>query len=291
MSRTAGINRDDRLNDYATAYRDRGLSSDTSIRVNFGIEQALEALRAQRQLAGRSVRRAAIVGPGLDFTDKAQGYDFYPQQTLQPFALIDSLARLGLASDLRVSAFDVSSRVIAHLAGARDRAARGVPYVLHLPLVRDDLSYEWNPGLVSYWQRFGAHIGDELAATVPTEMGDRIRLRAVGIRPPVVSSITPHDLDVVVERFERLPSVELFDLVVATNVLVYYGAFEQALASINLAAMLRPGGLLLTNHALAPAAAGQFSAGPVVPVNFSRRRADGAPPLYSGDTFFWYQRR
>ena len=39
-----------------------------------------------------------------------------------------------------------------------------------------------------------------------------------------------------------------FDLVVATNVLVYYEPFEQALAVSNMAGMLRTGGLLLTNQ-------------------------------------------
>ena len=32
----------------------------------------------------------AIVGPGLDFVDKRQGTDFYPVQTIQPFAVVDS---------------------------------------------------------------------------------------------------------------------------------------------------------------------------------------------------------
>ena len=43
-----------------------------------------------------------------------------------------------------------------------------------------------------------------------------------------------------------------FDLIVATNVLVYYTPFEQALALSNIAAMLRPGGYLLTNYRMAP---------------------------------------
>lgn len=45
------------------------------------------------------VARVAVVGPGLDFIDKndQSAYDYYPQQTLQPFALFDSLVRLGLA--------------------------------------------------------------------------------------------------------------------------------------------------------------------------------------------------
>ena len=40
------------------------------------------------------------------------------------------------------------------------------------------------------------------------------------------------------------------DLIVATNVLVYYDVFEQSLALTNIASMLRPGGVLLTNNPL-----------------------------------------
>ena len=41
---------------------------------------------------------------------------------------------------------------------------------------------------------------------------------------------------------------ERFDLIVATNVLIYYDVFEQSLALANIATMLRPGGLLLSNN-------------------------------------------
>ena len=59
------------------------------------------------------VARVAVIGPGLDFIDKNEesAYDFYPQQTLQPFALYDSLVRLRLAKagGLSMSIFDISS--------------------------------------------------------------------------------------------------------------------------------------------------------------------------------------
>ena len=44
-----------------------------------------------------SVQKIAIVGPGLDFANKEKGNDFYPPQTIQPFAMLDSLTRLGVA--------------------------------------------------------------------------------------------------------------------------------------------------------------------------------------------------
>jgi predicted TPR repeat methyltransferase len=47
-----------------------------------------------------------------------------------------------------------------------------------------------------------------------------------------------------------VPDSERFNLVIATNVLLYYGRLEQALAASNIAALLAPGGLFLTNTKL-----------------------------------------
>lgn len=115
-------------------FRDCGLSSDTSILISFAIARALEAIKAQGLLYADGVRRVGIVGPGLDFTDKDDGYDFYPQQTIQPFAVIDSLIRLGLAKpeELRLTTFDLSPRINRHIEAARQRhpgAADGGLYV------------------------------------------------------------------------------------------------------------------------------------------------------------------
>jgi len=78
-----------------------------------------------------------------------------------------------------------------------------------------------------------------------------VRVRAVRVRSDVVTVIVPIDLNIVLERL-TLPEAERFDLVVATNVLVYYDAFEQGLAVANIAAMLRPGGYFVTNYAVLP---------------------------------------
>jgi chemotaxis methyl-accepting protein methylase len=66
--------------------------------------------------------------------------------------------------------------------------------------------------------------------------------------------VVPRDLNVVVERLEPLPDNQRFDLVVATNILVYYDAFEQALALGNISSMLRPGGFLITSDVVSPVA-------------------------------------
>jgi hypothetical protein len=231
----------------SSLYRTRGLSSDTSIRPDFAIDQALERLTSKGLIEAASVRRVGVIGPGLDFTDKAEGYDFYPPQTTQPFSVIDSLRRLGVArtNDLRLTTFDVSARVNGHLQAARGRADSGESYVVVLPR---DRSGRWRPDLVGFWKNFGSRIGVE--ANLSFSPPDAVDLRAVRIRPEAVSSLDVRDLNVVVERLAPLADEDRFDLIVATNILVYYNVFEQSLALSNVASMLRPGGILLSNNVL-----------------------------------------
>lgn len=228
-------------------FDDRGLSSDTSIYPGFAIEQALEAAASDRLLGAGSVRRVAIVGPGLDFADKREGHDFYPQQTLQPFAVIDSLMRLGLADDegVSVTTFDLSQRVNDHLATVRERARAGAAYVLHLPR---NTTASWNPDLTMYWRRFGDRIGASVAALPTPADVDNIDVRAVGVSAAIALRIVPHDLNIVLQRLEPLADDDRFDLIVATNLLVYYDVFERSLAFANVVHMLRPGGLFLANN-------------------------------------------
>ena len=51
------------------------------------------------------------------------------------------------------------------------------------------------------------------------------------------------DVNIVTERLDGEP----FDLVIATNVFIYYDVLEQALAMSNVEAMLKPGAFLLAN--------------------------------------------
>jgi chemotaxis methyl-accepting protein methylase len=106
-----------------------------------------------------------------------------------------------------------------------------------------------------------------------------VKARAVRIQPAVVSMIDPRNLNVVLERL-ILPEDERFDLIVATNVLVYYDVFEQALAVANVAAMLRPGGVFVTNTAVLPQ--------PPLKATAAYLRVDQTVERY--DEMFWYQR-
>jgi SAM-dependent methyltransferase len=239
----------------------------------------MAAMKASGKLS--QVRRVGIVGPGLDFSDKAEGYDFYPQQTIQPFGVVDSLLRLGFsrATDLSLTTFDLSPRVNQHLEAARQRAAKGSSYVLQLPLDMNDPAHDWHPDLVNYWRKFGSEIGVSAVALRPPRGAEGVQVRAIRVRPSIVSALQPRDANIVLERTDDGP----FDLIVATNVLVYYDAFEQALALANVAKMLRPGGFLLTNYAVSPLAPIESEPSLVTPVFWDRQG--------NGDTLFWYQRR
>jgi hypothetical protein len=275
------------LFDKLTIFRDRGLSTDTSIFIDFGIEQTLDAMKASGAIRAQRVRRVAIVGPGLDFVDKQNGYDFYPLQTIQPFAIVDSLIRLELAdpANLQVSAFDLSPRVLQHLETARERARAGASYSVVLPR---SLDRPWTSDLTDYWQRVGNWIGDAAARVPPAPPNaGRVEVRGVAIRPPAVLAVTPLDLNIVTERLQMPPGGEPFDLIVATNILLYYDVFEQSLAAVNMARLLRPGGFLLTNNRIF-----ELPESPLSGVGYTDAVYMSLPGLGdAGDRIIWYQKQ
>jgi hypothetical protein len=231
-----------------TLFETRGLSVDTSLLPNFALQETLRAMRNKGALSPASVHRIAVIGPGLDFTDKRDGYDFYPMQTVQPFAVLEAVVRLGLgnADELQVVCFDLNSAVLAHLAHLTERARSGRPYVVQLP--RESRA-QWSPDAVAYWEQFGEMLGSPVQPLpVPATLGG-VLVRAVAIRPEYASSLQAHDLNVVAQTLD-LPPGRRFDLVVATNVLVYYDRLQQALAMTNIAAMMAPGGIFLANNVL-----------------------------------------
>ncbi len=80
-----------------------------------------------------------------------------------------------------------------------------------------------------------------------------------------------------------LPASEQFDLIIATNILVYYDVFEQSLALANIERMLRPGGFLLSNNALLELPNSRIHSVGYETVVYSDKPDDG-------DHIVWYQR-
>jgi CheR methyltransferase, SAM binding domain len=262
-------------------FRQRGLAPDSSVLTQFAVDRALCALRDRGTIPSGSVKRVAIVGPGLDFADKQEGFDFYAPQSLQPFTTMDSLLRCGLATPdaVRVTTFDVSPRVNEHLRAAIARAATNrAAYRLVLPW---SSGKEWGEGAVDYWRRAGDRIGKAFDVTTPSALGG-VRARDVDVRPEIVRKLAVTDGNIALDRVD-LPEAERFDLVVATNVLVYYDTFEQTLALASIAGMLRPGGLLLTNDALLEIPEIPLKSDGYLTVQFSERDGDG-------ERMVWYVR-
>jgi hypothetical protein len=270
-------------------FRDRGLAGDSSVLTQFAVDRAICGLRERGLLSSRPVRRVAIVGPGLDVADKQEGFDFYPPQSLQPFTVVDSLLRCDLASrsslrpstvlgttlssveGLHVTTLDVSPRVNAHLRAAVSRAT----YRLVFPW---NTEAGWTEEAAGYWKRAGDRVGT--ASTVdPAPVLPGVRARAVTVAPEIVRTIRPLEASIVSDRLD-LADHERFDLVVATNVLLYYDTFEQTLALDAIAALLRPGGVLLANDAVLEVPEIPMRSQGYVSVAFSKRQGDGERMIF-----------
>ena len=268
------------------AFKDRGISTDSNLYPDYTIDLHLRHMMEQGLLKPGSVRRIAIVGPGLDFVNKKSGSDFYPPQTTQPFAVIDTLARLGLAdpNTIEVYTFDISSRVNKHLEHARREAAAGKGYTIQLlASPSDGWNETYHAGFLEFWQKLGNQVGKPVKPIpVPEEASD-IWNRAISVRPDVVKRVTPVDMNIVFQTV-ALPPDKQFDLVIGTNIFVYYGSLEQSLAKANIGTMIKPGGFLLTNEALPNTAPSNLSDSLKTSVSISNN-----PPLT--DYMFSYVRK
>jgi hypothetical protein len=161
------------------------------------------------------------------------------------------------------------------LVRSRQRAAAGQPYRIRLPLDRD---VKWKPAVLDYWKAAGDRVGTVTAPARATVAGANVDVRTVSVRPAVTLRIEPVDLNIVAQRSEK----HRFDLIVATNVFVYYDVLEQVLALANVRSMLKPGGILLSNNALLELPSSGMRSVGYVTVEYSELRDDG-------DHVVWYQ--
>ena len=174
---------------HATLYRDRGLSTDSSLRVDFALEQALAAVRdrasspASPSSASPLSARTRLRGQGAgirllsrpdDSAVRARRFAPAPRTAERP----------------AVTALDISPRVLAHLRDARQRAGRGQRYRLNLrararpPASNSSIRHWWSTGVVSAI----ASAPERLAMSQPRS--PIVRARAVDIRPEAVLDVT-----------------------------------------------------------------------------------------------------
>lgn len=212
-------------------FQDRGISLDSNLWPDYALDVAFRKLADKDLLKPGGIRRIAIVGPGLDFVNKEAGVDFYPPQVVQPFAVLDSLLRLGLAdtSSVELFTFDISPSVNSHVARIRRQAKQGSAYVVQLPWnTQRPMSDDFRAAFTTYWQKLGAQIGDPVAAIPVPPSVTGTETRAIKIKSQVAARITPVDTNIVYQRPVLAPE-QKFDLVIGTNIFLYYGAFEQSL--------------------------------------------------------------
>ncbi|MFN7921980.1 MAG: CheR family methyltransferase [Bryobacteraceae bacterium] len=198
----------------AQLYRTRGHSTDTSLDASFSLDAAIGVLAEQ----GPRVRRALLIGPGLDIAPRTAFREDAPPQSVQPYALADSLLQRGLAraDQLEIVCADINPRVVQWIGGHPRR-----------------LQLFWNPtepDHVSYFANLGSAIG--------TRQG-----QALEVKPEIAARIRAEQLDIATS----IPAGS-FDLIAATNVLVYFNREEFGLALQNIARALAPGGFFLHNE-------------------------------------------
>ena len=103
------------------------------------------------------------------------------------------------------------------------------------------LSPQYRGIFVQYWQGLGNSIGEPVAPiVVPDSIADATQTKAVKIRPEIVRRIHGLDFYAVVCQHLELPADQRFDLVIGTNVFLYYGSFDQMLLRSNIALTLKP---------------------------------------------------
>ncbi len=201
-------------------YQSRGHSTDTQVEANYAVWNGLAVLKALNPKL--FIQRALVIGPGLDFAPRTDLFDDLPPQSYQPYALADALIGLKLANsrDLRVHCLDINPRVAAFI---NEFPGRKQPALKLISRPSDE-----------EYARYFANLG--------TSIGNR-RGNTIEVRKEVARSISATQLNILTERLTGPP----FDLVVMTNVLLYFNSKELALALINITGMMKPGGYFIHN--------------------------------------------
>lgn len=220
----------------AELYRSRGFSTDTAVEAGYLVYLGLGIVRSLEP--GRQVRRVLIVGPGLDLAPRTALHEEGPPQSYQPWAVVDALVSLGLArlEDLTVIAADINPRVVGHL----QRAAAHPPLLTLTSEIRETADITLTGDYRDYFKALGQGIG---SVGQPAIASDRL-VKTVRVNEAAARALNASTVDIVTERLDTEP----FDVAIATNILPYFDDVQLTLALTNVAAMLRPGGVLLHNE-------------------------------------------
>jgi hypothetical protein len=235
--------------DDPTPYRDRGLSTDTSLAQSYTVWNALTVLHAVDPKF--RVRRALIVGPGLDVASRTGLTDQAEPQSFQPYLTPTALRQLKMADTVDIDCLDVNPNVIEFIAHFPSKP------VLEFP----DASASAGEREFQDWRK---RLGERM--TFPHQISEHVHAAKANI---------------LTERSDAT-----YDLIVVTNVLIYFTNEELELAMGSIASMLRPEGYVIHNE-LRPELEAISSAASLMAVTGRSFRI--APRLF--DAFAIYKRR
>ena len=249
--------RDDTYN-----FADRGLRTTTPIIIAALVDRFLNSETGKESLPDE-ISRILIIGPGLQFSDPDMGQAI-PQQSHEPFTLMDSLLRSGKASfeDLRIDLLDINPRVVEHFEDAIDDAAgSGDPYVTHVVMNTEEDRDRVHLGVFDYGRTVfglslpGAESGmpleeNSLRPASGTLEPAEVLFRTVQIPANIVEKLHPFQGDMTTTDLEKiaLADGDHYDVVFCFNTLVYLNETERMLAGINIRKALAENGVFVTDN-------------------------------------------
>ena len=226
----------------ASLYQDRGHSTDTRIESSFAVWTALSVLK--RLKPSLQLNRVLIVGPGLDLAPRTDLVDLVPPQSYQPFAVADALLSLDLstADRFEIHSVDIDDKVVQFFRRFPKRDIRKLTILSSYPKIRrSKLSRDYQ----IYFRRLGEHIGAQVPVQGLPARQNVYMQKSILVRQDVADRITAEKLNIITERYDPSPQ---YDLIVVTNVFLYFNQTELRLALTNIRSMLRKDGYLVHNE-------------------------------------------
>ena len=224
----------------ASLYQDRAPGTETRMEASYTVFAALSVLKALNP--GVQLNRVLIVGPGIDLSPRTGLIDAIPPESDQPYAVADALLALGLSNPdlLQVHCVDVNDRVIRFVSEFPTRNIRRLTFVSSFQKnARNSPTKDFK----LYFDRLGKHVGAEVP--VDAALKSEYMKKSLLVRQDVAEKITAEKMNVVTERYKPSPQ---YDLVVVTNVFLYFNKTELLLALSNIHSVLKQGGFLVHNE-------------------------------------------
>jgi hypothetical protein len=272
------VNRDDNY-----SFVGRGLRTTTPIFVSALVDHFI-ATRVGKDVLPPKINRMLIIGPGLQFSDPDLGEEI-PQESHEPFTLVDSLFRNGIATPgaLQVDLLDINSRVVQHF---KDAAAANRPYDLHVVLNKEENAAREELGLFHYGEEVLGRSLPGVQSTKPVEGKSRrpsrgslepaaIATRSLSIPAAIVKMFHPFEGDMTTTDLRKLhpPMDTKYDAIFCFNTLIYLDEKERMLAGINIREALTENGVFVTDNRFVKQEGGT-AAGPIFDPSFLNVVAD-----------------